>query len=283
MKSMPSFEELQRPLPTFSPKNIYYNFLRFLLRTVGNLSDGIRIGNTYGYDSGVMIDYVYKNKPGGRLGIGTLIDWAYLNSVGWRGIRLRKILLIQNLTKVVGDQLQRKPHIQYLDIACGGAEYDIETLKQFDTSKIDVELRDYKIENIEKAKQNASVNGLGSIRFKQANAFDAANYADRWDIVVASGFWEIIDDDSLIQGCIQNIAACLDPGGSLVFTIQPYHPQLEMAARSLISNTGKPWIMRLRGLDLYKQWLNEAGLEYISHTMEKNQIFGVVEARKKSS
>ena len=281
MKPMPSFEELQRPLPTFSPKNIYYSFLRFVMRTIGNLSDGIRIGNTYGYDSGVMIDYVYKNKPGGRFGVGTLIDWAYLNSVGWQGIRLRKVLLTSALTGVVRDHLQRKPHIQFLDIACGGAEYDIDTLKQFDAGKIDVELRDYKTENIEKAKQNASANGLHSIRFKQANAFDAANYSDRWDIVVASGFWEIIDDDALIKGCIQNIAACLDAGGSLVFTIQPYHPQLEMAARSLISNTGKPWIMRLRSLDLYKQWLNEAGLEYVSHTMEKHQIFGVVEAWKK--
>ena len=283
MKRMPSFEELQQPLPAFSPKNIYYSFLRYLLRTIGNLSDGIRIGNTYGYDSGVMIDYVYKNKPSGRFGVGTLIDWAYINSVGWRGIRLRKFLLMRYLTKVVRNHLGTKPHIRYLDIACGGGEYDIETLKQFDTSRIDVELRDYKTENIEKATQNASANGLRSIHFKQADAFDTANYGDRWDIVVASGFWEIIDDDELILGCIKNIASCLDSGGSLVFTIQPYHPQLEMAARALTSNTGKPWIMRLRSLDLYKQWLNEAGLEYVSHEMEKHQIFGVVEARKKAA
>jgi 2-polyprenyl-3-methyl-5-hydroxy-6-metoxy-1,4-benzoquinol methylase len=283
MKPMPSFEELQQPLPTFSPKNVYYILLRFLLRTIGNLSDGIRIGNMYGYDSGVMIDYVYKNRPSGRFGVGTLIDWAYLNSVGWRGIRLRKLLLVRYLTRVVQDHLQRKPHIRYLDIACGGAEYDIEALKQFDASKIDVELRDYKMENIEKATHNASAHGLRSIRFQQANAFDAANYGDRWDVVVASGFWEIIDDDSLIKGCIQNIAACLNSGGSLVFTIQPYHPQLEMAARALTSNTGKPWIMRLRSLDLYRQWLNEAGLEYASHEMETHQIFGVVEARRKGS
>lgn len=280
MKRIPSFEELQQPLPTLSPKNIYYGFLRFVLHTMGNLSDGIRVGNQYGYDSGVMIDYVYKNKPSGRFGIGILIDWAYLNSVGWRGIRLRKLLLQGYLTKVVHNHLQAKPRIKYLDIACGGAEYDIETLKQFDKSRIDVELRDYKPENIEKAKHNADANGLQSIRFRQADAFDTSNYGDRWDIVVASGFWEIIDDDALVSDCIKNIAQSLDPGGSLVFTIQPYHPQLEMAARALTSNTGRPWIMRIRSLDLYKQWLSEAGLEYVSHEMEKHQIFGVVEARK---
>jgi 2-polyprenyl-3-methyl-5-hydroxy-6-metoxy-1,4-benzoquinol methylase len=230
-----------------------------------------------------MIDYVYKNKPSGRFGVGTLIDWAYLNSVGWRGIRLRKLLLMRYLKKVVHNHLQIKPHVKYLDIACGGAEYDIEVLEQFEASQIDVELRDYKTENIEKAAQNANAHRLKSIQWKQADAFNPANYGDHWDIVVASGFWEIIDEDALIKGCIANIATSLNPGGSLVFTIQPYHPQLEMAARALTSNTGKPWVMRLRSLDLYKQWLNEAGLEYVSHEMEQNQIFGVVEARKKKS
>jgi hypothetical protein len=48
MKRMPSFEELQQPLPALSPKNIYYSFLRFLLRTIGNLSDGIRMATRMG-------------------------------------------------------------------------------------------------------------------------------------------------------------------------------------------------------------------------------------------
>jgi hypothetical protein len=43
--------------------------------------------------------------------------------------------------------------------------------------------REYRESNAERER-----NGLRSIRFKQADAFNAANYSDRWDIVVASGF-----------------------------------------------------------------------------------------------
>ena len=280
MKRLPSFEELQKPLPRYSFKNLYYLTIRLLLTTIGNLSDGIRIGNTFGYDSGVMLDYVYKNKASGRLGVGMVLDRIYLNSVGWKGIRLRKTLVKNYLKRVVQSQLQLNPRIRYLDIACGGGEYDIEVLMEFDPARIEAELRDYKQENIQQAKQNAGTHGLQNIRFKQANAFDPENYQEKWDVIVSSGFWEIIDDDTLIKNCLLNVGKCLKSGSVLVFTIQPYHPQLEMIARTLTSNSGQAWIMRLRGLELFKEWMKEAKLQYVSHSMEEHGIFGVVEAVK---
>jgi hypothetical protein len=30
-----------------------------------------------------MLEYVYRNQPGGITPLGTLIDWFYLNSQGW--------------------------------------------------------------------------------------------------------------------------------------------------------------------------------------------------------
>lgn len=280
MKKMPSFEELQKPLPFYSPKNFGYAIVRSLLKTAGNLADGISIGNKFGYDSGVMLDYVYKNQASGKLLVGKLMDRSYLNAVGWRGIRLRKVLIKDYLERVVQAQLEKKSSIRYLDIACGGGEYDIEVLENFDQHKIQAELRDYKLENIEKARQNAQARGLQNIRFQQADAFDPQNYREKWDVIVSSGFWEIIDNDDLVKGCLLNAAKCLDSGSMLVFTIQPYHPQLEFIARTLVSNTGKPWIMRLRSLDLFKTWMQEAQLQYVSHRMEKHGIFGVVEAAK---
>ncbi|MCI0696823.1 class I SAM-dependent methyltransferase family protein [candidate division KSB1 bacterium] len=280
MKKMPSFEELQKPLPFYSPKNLVYALVRALLKTVGNIANGVGIGNKFGYDSGVMLDYVYKNQASGKLLVGKLMDRSYLNAVGWRGIRLRKVLIKEYLERVVQAQLEKKSSIRYLDIACGGGEYDIEVLEKFDQHKIQAELRDYKLENIEKARQNAQARGLQNIRFQQADAFDPQNYREKWDVIVSSGFWEIIDNDDLVKGCLLNAAKCLDPGSVLVFTIQPYHPQLEFIARTLVSNTGQPWIMRLRSLDLFKAWMKEAQLQYVSHQMEKHGIFGVVEAVK---
>lgn len=275
-----SFEALQQPLPIYSLKNVYYASVRTLLKTVGNLSDGIRLGNRYGFDSGVMLDYVYKNQAGGRLLIGKLIDRIYLNAIGWRGIRLRKELVIQCLKRVAVEQLRRKTRIRYLDLACGGGEYDVEVLKGYPPHRVESELRDYKPENIAQAMQNAETCGLKHIRFKQADAFDADNYRERWDVIVASGFWEIIEDDQLVKECLLNAARCLDRGGRLIFTIQPDHPQLELIARTLTSHTGKPWVMQLRSLPLFQSWMNEARLGYVSHRLEKHGIFGVVETVK---
>src|SRR5262249_26770527 len=97
-------DALRRPLPSYSLKSAYYASVRTLLKTVGNLSDGIRLGNRHGFDSGVMLDYVYKNQAGGRLLIGRLMDRIYLNAIGWRGIRLRRRLGIQSLKKWVARQ-----------------------------------------------------------------------------------------------------------------------------------------------------------------------------------
>lgn len=275
-----SFDALRQPLPVYSLRNAYYASARTLMKTVGNLSDGIRLGNRHGFDSGVMLDYVYKNQAGGRLLIGKLLDRIYLNAIGWRGIRLRKELIIQCLKRVVAEQLWRKTQVRYLDLACGGAEYDIEVLKGFPAHRVESELRDYKPENIAQAMRNAEACGLKQISFKQADAFDGANYRERWDIIVASGFWEIVEDDRLVRNCMLNAARCLAPGGRLIFTIQPDHPQLELIARTLTSHTGKPWVMRLRSLPLFQNWMNEAGLGYVSHRMEKHGIFGVVETIK---
>jgi 2-polyprenyl-3-methyl-5-hydroxy-6-metoxy-1,4-benzoquinol methylase len=278
---MPSFEDLHQPLPVYTPKSIYYACLRAFLHTIGNLSDGIRIGNMLGYDSGVMLDYVYKNRASGKLGLGKLIDRVYLNAVGWQGIRLRKVLLEEYLKEAVAAQLQHKAHLRYLDIACGGGEYDIEVLRHANPANIQAELRDYQPENLDKARRNAQAQQLPHVHFKLADAFKAENYQEKWDIIVSSGFWEIIDDDQLVKDCFLHVAQCLEPGSVLLFTIQPSHPQLELIARTLTSHTGKPWIMKLRGLDVFQGWMQEAGLHYVSHRMEQHGIFGVVEAIKR--
>jgi len=224
MNSRITFDNLKQPLPTYSLKNAYYSSVRAILKTVGNLSDGIRLGNKFGFDSGVMLDYVYKNQASGKFFVGKLIDRLYLNAVGWKRIRLRKVLLTESLMKVVSEQLNRKARIRYLDLACGGGEYDIEVLKHFPAPRVEAELRDYKPENIAQALNNAERSHQNHLRFKQADAFDDDNYREKWDVIVSSGFWEIIDDDRLVKLCLLNAARCLDPGSVLVFTIQPHHP-----------------------------------------------------------
>ena len=61
--------------------------VRLGMKTLGRLSKGIQLGWRSGFDSGVTLDYVYENKAQGVTPLGRWMDRAYLESIGWRGIR----------------------------------------------------------------------------------------------------------------------------------------------------------------------------------------------------
>ena len=46
--------------------DLYHPTLRILMRTGGQLSDGIRLGYREGFNSGTMVDYVYANEAHGH-------------------------------------------------------------------------------------------------------------------------------------------------------------------------------------------------------------------------
>jgi SAM-dependent methyltransferase len=281
-KTFSNYETLSRPLPAWNPKAWYYSVLRLLLRTVGRLSNGIRLGFRYGFDSGVMLEYVYRNQPAGITPLGTLIDWGYLNSQGWRGIRQRGKLLKRTLHQVLQSYQQQGMSCRLLDVACGGGRYDLEVLQRFGAGAIAATLRDYKSENVTQARQLAEQMGIDA-RIEQADAFNDADLAQvqpRPNVVVVSGLHEILPDDALIQRHFQQLYGILETPGTLVFTIQPQHPQLELIARTLPSHTGRPWVMRLRPWELTRRWAEVAGFRNFQVQMEPGGIFGVVTAEK---
>jgi SAM-dependent methyltransferase len=281
-KALPSYEKLKKPLPFWHPKAIYYGFFRLLLQTVGRLSQGIRIGLTYGFDSGVMLEYVYRNRSSGISFIGKLIDRIYLNSEGWTGIRQRGEILKNTLRQIIQENLSQGKTTRLLDVACGGGRYDLEVLMEFPSTAVSAVLRDYKAENVQKAQELAHQWGV-SASIEQADAFsdeDLNRVIPAPNLIVVSGLHEILPDNNLISHHFQQLYNVLEVGGYLVFTIQPYHPQLELIARTLNSHTGKPWIMRLRSRELCQKWASEAGFHDFAVHMDEFGIFGVVKTQK---
>src|SRR5215212_6187341 len=65
--------------------------MRLNMKIGGMLADGVALGHRTGFDSGSNLDYVYRNVPSGRGSVGRLIDQSYLDSIGWPGIRQRKL------------------------------------------------------------------------------------------------------------------------------------------------------------------------------------------------
>ena len=282
LKSLPTYEQLLRPIPIWNPKAWYYGLMNLSLKTVGKLSKGIQIGFQYGFDSGVMLEYVYKNKPHGITPLGIFIDWFYLNSKGWRGIRERSQLMKTTLRRVLQSYQQQNIPCHLLDVACGGGRYDLEVLQEFASDAIAATLRDYKLENVTKARQLAQQFGV-TAQIEQADAFNDADLdrvQPKPNVVIVSGLHEILPNDTLIKHHFQQLHRILDTAGTMIFTIQPQHPQLEMIARTLPAHTGLPWVMRVRSWKLIRQWAEEAGFHNFKVQMEPNGIFGVVTAEK---
>ncbi len=86
-------DALASPLRPLSWRGLFWATARLNIRVGGFLSDGMKLGRRTGFDSGSTLDYVYRNQPAGIGPLGRLIDKIYLQSIGWRGIRQRKLHL----------------------------------------------------------------------------------------------------------------------------------------------------------------------------------------------
>lgn len=274
------YERLARPLPAWNPRRWYYDAMRALMATTGRWSDGVAIGERYGYDSGVMLEYVYRNKSGGKNLIGRAIDRAFLDAPGWRGIRERGAIMQRVLGAELSAHGARGEPVHLLDVACGGGRYVLETLARNKHGATTALLRDYRAENIDSARALAQSLGVNA-RFEQGDAFsdaDLARVQPRPNLIIVSGLHEIIADNALIEAHFTQLARIAARPATLIFTIQPRHPQLEFIARVLKSHTGRPWVMRLRPWETTRAWAEAAGFKVRSVEMDKQGIFGVVVA-----
>jgi SAM-dependent methyltransferase len=209
----------------------------------------MRTGLEHGFDSGASLDYVYRNQAGGRFIMGKTMDRGYLDAVGWRGIRLRKRQLQQMLGERIAAHTGEAP-LRILDIAAGSGRYVLETVKRFQDKNIQVTLRDYTQHNLDQARVLAEQLQLrAGVEFQLRDAFSPDSYRaaeGEYDIAIVSGLHELFSDNEPVYASLKGIFSVLRPGGYLIYTGQPWHPQLDMIALTLTSHRGTPWQMRPR-------------------------------------
>ena len=72
---------------------------------------------------------------------------------------------------------------------------------------------------------------------------------------------ELFADNDLILNSLYGFGDAIETGGYLIYTGQPWHPQLEMIARALTSHkAGSPnWVMRRRSQQEMDQLVEKAG------------------------
>ena len=273
--SLESFQVLLDK-PT-KPKQVLYYFLRKALEKIGPISEGMKIGLKHGFDSGYSLDYIYRNKPHGRFLIGKLVDFFYLNATGWRGVRQRKIHLKSVLRKTVETLLAqgRKPVI--LDCAAGCGRYLFEVAHEIKTP-IELHLRDINAFNLEAAKKTAQEMGIDKATFNCIDAFDPKNYSDQDpqpNVVIISGLFELFSDNELLHKTLASVKRIIQKGGYILYTGQPWHPQLEIIARVLNNHQGRRWIMRTRVQAELDELISYVGFHKLDTEIDHLGIFTV--------
>ncbi len=277
--------ELAAPLPAHSWRALYWSLTRALLKLCGYVSDGIRLGHQTGFDSGSTLDYVYRNQPTGTTPLGRLIDWLYLNSIGWRGIRQRKVNIEELLQKALAFLSRDNQAIRIVDIAAGHGRYVLEALAASEIQADSILLRDYSDINIEAGNALIHEKNLQHIaRFEIGDAFDKdglAALAPKPTLAIVSGLYELFSDNALIRRSLAGLAEAVPPGGYLIYTCQPWHPQLEFIARALTSHRkGAAWVMRRRTQMEMDQLVEAAGFTKLEQRIDDWGIFTVALARR---
>ena len=228
------------------------------------------------------------NEPAGKSAIGKFIDRNYLNSIGWRGIRQRKV----NLEELIRDAMQRVhdggSDIHVMDIAAGHGRYVLEAIDAANVKAASILLRDYSDINVQKGSELIKSKGLGSLaRFVKGDAFDRASLADvspRPTIAIVSGLCELFPDNEMVSRSLAGISDAVNAGGFLVYTCQPWHPQLELSARALTSHRGgEAWVMRRRTQNEMDQLVARAGFRKITQRIDEWGIFTVSLAVREAS
>jgi alpha-beta hydrolase superfamily lysophospholipase/SAM-dependent methyltransferase len=260
--------------------------LKAALKIAGRFSRGIDLGWKSGFDSGRSLDYVYENQAQGWSRLGKLIDANYLNSIGWRGVRQRKANLEKALRKVIEKLQAGGRPIRILDIAAGAGRYVLETMRSLPGVSIDATLCDNAAANLEAARALAASFGLENVIVRQGDAFDRAALAaltPRATIAIASGLYELFSSNDAVLCSLGGLAEAIEPGGYLIYTNQPWHPQLEFIARVLRNREGKAWIMRRRTTAEMDELVRLAGFERCTMEIDRWGMFTVSTARRLSS
>ncbi len=265
-------------------KNLFKQFYWWItkkgLNHASKISEGIKLGIDTGFDSGSTLDYVYRNQASGLTTFGRFLDFNYLQAIGWRGIRQRKVHLEQILKFAIETQQNEGKEVQIVDIAAGHGRYILETVNQLPQKPASILLRDYSELNVEKGSLLIQQKGLTDIaQFEQGNAFskdELSNLSPKPTIAIVSGLYELFGENHLLQDSLKGLANSLEAGNYLIYTNQPWHPQLEYIARALTSHReGQQWVMRRRTQLEMDQLVEEAGFTKQAMLIDEWGIFTV--------
>lgn len=276
--------ELRESAPLL--KAVYFGLQKAGMRTIGRLSQGVQLGWTTGFSSGESLDYVYENEVRGTTPLGRLIDRSYLNAVGWQAMRERQGHLETLLRETIGAVLDAGQPVRIVDIAAGCGRYVLDILQDFADADISAVLRDQSPTALETGAKLAKSLGLENVTHEEGDAFDTEAILaiePQPNIAIVSGLYELFPDNKPILASLKGLAGVVKPGGYLIYTCQPWHPQIEEIARTCVHASGDPWVMRRRTQAEMDELVRSVGFEKTDMAIDSYGVSTVARARRQKS
>lgn len=133
------------------------------------------LGLKYGFDSGISLDYIYKNQADGKLLLGKFIDRFYLNQIGWAGVRERK----KNLLTLIEEKINNlgEENVKILDVAGGTGNYLFDIKEKY--PNVQILINEFKKSNIEVGEEVIKKNNWENISFVNYDCFNKETYKNK--------------------------------------------------------------------------------------------------------
>jgi SAM-dependent methyltransferase len=175
--------------------------------------------------------------------------------------------------------------VRLADVAAGYGRYLLDAVAQLPERPQSVLLRDLSELNVAHGLALIAERQLSDVaRFERGDAFDEAALAaitPRPNLVTVSGLYELFSDNDLVERSLRGLARAMDAGGYLVYTGQPWHPQIELIARTLTSHRDQQaWVMRRRTQAELDELVRTAGFSKIEQWIDDWGMFTVSLARR---
>ena len=275
--------------PAMLVARVVFGVQWLFMKTLGRLSEGIRVGWRAGFDSGESLDHVYRNTAEGTSWLGRFIDRCYLAAPGWRGIRQRKVHMQQMLRQAISALKEAGAAVSLLDIASGPGRYLLDAIVEEGATEgggaeIRATLCDRDTGGLEAGRILAAKMGVTSVEYRESDAFDAAAIAaiePRPNLAIVSGLYELFPENAPVRESLRGLSEAVAAGGYLIYTNQPWHPQQEMIARVLPNRDGDPWVMRCRTQAEMDQLVEAAGFDKVRTLIDNDGIFSVSIAQRR--
>ncbi|MBL8374400.1 class I SAM-dependent methyltransferase family protein, partial [Accumulibacter sp.] len=205
-----------------------------------------------------------------------------------RGVRVRREHLLRAVATAAEQLLAAGETLRIADVAAGHGRYVLDAVAQLPERPQSIVLRDLSELNVAQGRALIAERRLGDIaRFEQGDAFDEAALATLGtpaaapNLVTVSGLYELFSDNELVGRSLRGLARAMNAEGYLVYTGQPWHPQIELIARTLTSHRDqRAWVMRRRTQAEMDELVRAAGFAKIEQWIDEWGMFTVSLARR---